>query len=174
VAVSAPEHPRSDEYQSAYERYVALVPKGDILESLERQREQLLALVRSIPGEKEEFRYAPDKWSMREVVGHVIDAERIFGYRALCIARGETKSLPGFQENDYARNSEAGGISLSQLAEEFGHVRSSHIHLFRRLRPAEWLRLGTADGHPISVRALAYIIAGHAAHHEGILRERYL
>jgi hypothetical protein len=127
----------------------------------------------SVPEERAGFRYAPEKWSIREVVGHVIDCERVFGYRALSLARGETQSLPGFDETVYAARAGHDRFTLSSLVEEFQCLRQSHLHMFRRLSDTAWLTKGTANGHPTSVRGLAYVIAGHLRHHMSILTSRY-
>jgi hypothetical protein len=150
------------------------VTETDVLEALTRQREELPAALAGVRGEAERFRYAEGKWSIRQVVGHVVDSERVFAYRALCIARGETGPLPGFDENEYAASSPAHDCPLSELLEEFVLVRQANLSLFRHLDEKAWKRVGTANSHPLSVRALAYIIVGHPRHHLAVLQERYL
>ena len=165
--------PAEAEYAPFYANYVAAVPEGGVLDVLRAQPEQIARLAASVPADRETFRYAPGKWSVREVVGHMIDAERVFGYRAFCIGRGEAQPLPSFDENAYVAASGANARSLASLAEEFAQVRVANLALFERLGDEACRRMGTASGKPVSVRALVYIIAGHAAHHLTVLRERY-
>lgn len=153
---------------------VALVPDGNVLEGLLLQLAETNELLSGLEAARAELRYAPGKWSVKEVLGHVLDAERIFAYRALCVARGERHPLPAFAENDYAANADLSGISLAELLEQFGHVRRGNVLFFRSLRDADWARRGTANGHTVTARGLAYVIDGHARHHVGILRTRYL
>ena len=126
------------------------------------------------PGEGERYRYAPGKWSVRELVGHLIDTERIMAYRAVCVARGETASLPGFDENAYVANATFDDYPLPELLNEFVHVREGHLGFFRHLHPEAWLRTGLANHNPISVRALAWVMVGHVRHHMAVLQEHYL
>ena len=165
--------PAENEYASFYARYVALVPEADILGALEQQTQAIGRLAGSVAAEKETYRYAPGKWSVREVLGHLIDAERVFGYRAFCFSRGEQAPLPSFDENQYVSAAGADLIPLAELGDEFAAVRASNLAFLRRLSALEAVRLGTASGKPVSVRALAYIMAGHPRHHLAILRERY-
>lgn len=141
-----------------------------VLADLDRSTPALLAPVLD---ELAGFRYAPGKWSVREVVGHVSDAERVFAYRALTIARGDTTSLPAFEENEWAEVSNADSRSLADLVGELHAVRAASLALFRGFGAAEWERAGTASGKHLAVRALPYIIAGHERHHVEVLRERY-
>lgn len=166
--------PATTEYATYYERYVSLVPEGDILDTLRRQLESTLELLRGIDEEKSDSRYAEGKWSIKELVGHVTDGERIFGYRALRFARGDETPLPGFEQDDYVSNGNFADYSLSELAAEFELVRLANLSLFRHLDEAAWERSGEASENLVSVRALAYLLAGHEAHHMRILRERYL
>jgi uncharacterized damage-inducible protein DinB len=166
--------PGTDEYAPYYGTYIGKVPDGDLRSMLSAQLAETLALIRSIPEARGGHRYAPDKWSIKGVLGHLADSERIFSYRALRIARGDATPLPGFEQDDYVP---AGGFddrTLRDLAEELAAVRQATSHLFAHLDPAALERRGTASGKPISVRALAYIIAGHELHHVGILKTRYL
>jgi DinB superfamily len=165
--------PETTEYAPYYERYVALVRGGDILKTLEDQAGAVRRVVSAVAEARAGFRYAPDKWTIREVVGHWTDAERIFSYRALCFARGEQAPLPSFDENEYARQSGHDAVPLAELLEEFGSVRSATLAQLRHFPAAVWQRVGVASGKPVSVRALAHIMAGHVAHHLAILRERY-
>jgi hypothetical protein len=167
------DRPAESEYASFYAGYVALVPETDILGVLEQQKEELSRLVGSLGPDKETYRYEADKWSVREVLGHMIDGERVFGHRAFCISRGEQAGLPSFDQNQYVTADSADAIPLRELAEEFAVVRRSNLLFLRRLAPAEWTRVGTASGKPVSVRALAWVMAGHPRHHLAVLRERY-
>ncbi len=165
--------PESSEYAPFYAGYVARVPEDDIVSVLQKQADEIRDLARALPAAKETFRYADGKWSIREVLGHLIDGERVFGYRAFCFSRGEQAPLPSFDENQYVAAAGADAIPLAELASEFAAVRASNLAFLRRLSGAEAARLGTASGKPISVRALAYIMAGHPRHHVAVLRERY-
>lgn len=168
------QRPEASEYAPHFEKYVALVPAGDILVTLGSQLEEILALISGLTEAQGDKRYAPGKWSIKEVLGHVLDAERTFAYRALRFARNDLVPLPGFDQNEYVNHANFGRWPLRDLAAEFGHVRHSTLLFFRHLEDDAWQRHGSASGHEVSVRALAYIIAGHAAHHVRILRERYL
>ena len=165
--------PAETEYAPFYARYVALVPETDILAVLEQQVEEFRRLAASVPPERETWRYAEGKWSVREVLGHLVDGERVFGYRAFCFSRGETAPLASFDENQYVSAARSDAIPLRELVDELALVRGSNLVVLRRLEPSEWRSVGTASGHPISVRALAWVMAGHPRHHVNILRERY-
>src|SRR5215218_20299 len=174
MSAPAPVRPEANEYASYYEKYVSLVPDADLVETLERQAAETLALLRALPEERGGHRYEPDKWSVRQVVGHINDGERIFSYRALAIARGERQPLPGMDQEEYMAGVDFDARTLADLLDEFEAVRASTLHLLRHLSPEAWGRRGTASDNEVTVRALAYIIAGHEAHHVGVLRERYL
>lgn len=165
--------PGSDEYAPYYEKYVSLVPEGDVITTLKRQLDSTLALIRGLNESQGANRYAPDKWSIKELLGHIIDTERIFGYRALRFARNDKTPLPGYEQDDYVRNANFDGRQLSDLANEFEGVRRSNIELFKSFTEDAWSRCGTANDYEVTVLALAHIIAGHEAHHVGILRTRY-
>jgi hypothetical protein len=165
--------PSATEYASYYERYISLVPESAILSVLEQQTADLRRLVGDVLPDKETFRYAPNKWSVREVMGHIIDGERVFGYRAFCISRGERSPLPSFDENEYVRASAYNAVPMAQLLEEFLAFRSGNIACLSRLSDKEWGMVGTASNHPVTVRALAYIIGGHFRHHMNGLRGQY-
>lgn len=166
--------PDDTEYLSYYHRYVSLVPEGDIVVTLAKQNEGTLALLRHLSESQGGFRYAPGKWSIKELVAHVSDAERIFAYRALRFARADETPLHGFEENDYVRNGSFDSFPLAEIVSGFDSVRRSTVSLFR-LMPAEAsTRRGKANNAEISVRALAHIIAGHELHHMNVLRTRYL
>jgi DinB superfamily len=166
--------PDVTEYLPYYGRYISLVPDGDILAVLSQQLGETLTLLRSIPESQAGFRYAPDKWSIKELVGHLIDTERIFSYRALCFARNDETPLPGYEQDDYISNASFDDYPIGELADEFESVRRSTLFLFKHLRREAWMRRGIASENEVSVRALAYIIAGHERHHMEILRSRYL
>lgn len=168
------EFPNEGEFAPFYARYVARVPKGDVLKTLATQISDTASLLRSLPEERSRFRYAPDKWSIREVVGHMIDAERIFDHRALSIARGDPTPLPGFDENVYARASRSDARTLAELTSELELVRQSTVALFSSFDAEMVNRRGTANNVEVTVRALAFIIAGHERHHVDVLRSRYL
>jgi hypothetical protein len=166
--------PDSREYVTYFEKYISLVEGDDIIAALSNQIDDTLALIHGLSESQGDLRYAPGKWSIKEVIGHLIDTERIFAYRALRFARNDQSALPGFDENSYVANSNYGARLLADLAEEFEFVRKANIYLFRQLGEEVWLRRGKANDNEISVRALAYNIAGHELHHLGIIRERYL
>jgi DinB superfamily len=165
--------PEAGEYAPYYETYISLVPGSDIVGALEAQRLQMLQLFAARSEREGNFRYAPDKWTVKEVLGHVTDSERIFAYRALRIARGDQTPLSGFEQDDYVRAAGFGERTLADLAEEFAHVRGATAALFRSMGKDSWLRRGVANKSEVSVRALAFIIAGHELHHRRILDERY-
>ncbi len=165
--------PASTEHSSFYERYVALVGNGDITTVLESQLHDVMELLGGISESDAAFRYAPDKWSVKQLVGHLIDAERVFGYRSLVFARNDATPLPGFSEDDYVREASFDDRTLSSLMQEFEMVRRGHIAMFTNLPANAWTHHGTANGASVSVRALAYIMAGHERHHVGIIRSRY-
>ena len=167
-------HPDPTEYPEYYGRYISQVPQGDIVTILEQERDAALALLNGLPPAKADFRYAPGKWNIKEVLGHVIDAERIFAYRALRFARNDKTPLPGFEQDDYMPHARFGDRELGDLIREFATVRQASLFLFRPLDTAAWDRRGTASGGEISVRALAYVLAGHEIHHRRILETRYL
>jgi hypothetical protein len=164
--------PPATEYAPYYEKYIALVPEDDILAVLEGQLAETLALLRPIPEAKGGQRHPPYTWSIKEVVGHLNDTERIFGYRALRFARSDSTPLPGFDENAYVRAAEFDLVPLYELVSEFEALRRSHLFLLASLSEIAWGRVGQANGNDVSVRALAYIIAGHTRHHTAILRQR--
>jgi len=167
------ERPTETEYAPFYAGYIAKIQSGDVLEILESQSSELRRLAAAATPEQEVFRYGPGKWSVREVCGHLIDGERIFGYRAFRIGRGDQTPLPGFDENEYVAASGYHERDLTSLVEEFSLVRAGNLAILRNLAGDAWPRVGTANNHPVSVRALAYIMAGHVNHHLGILGAKY-
>jgi uncharacterized damage-inducible protein DinB len=166
--------PAPDEYAPHHAAYISKVPDGDLLETLERQWEELGCLLEELDDEAADFRYAEGKWTVKELLGHLLDAERIFAYRLLCVARGEQAPLPGFDENAYVAHAGFQARPLEALLEEYDLIRGSTLALLRGLDEASLHRRGISNQHPVTARALAWILAGHELHHMGILRERYL
>ncbi len=166
--------PEKNEYAEFYANYVSLAGETDVVSTLRNQTDELRDLLVGISAEKENFRYAPDKWSVKELLGHIIDGERVFSYRALRISRGDQTPLAGFEENAYVANSNFSDSGFADLIEEFSLLRGANVLLFKNLTDEAWRRTGTASDATISVRALAFIMVGHVRHHTNILRERYL
>ena len=166
--------PEETEYLPYYGKYVSLVEDGDVIAALGKQLPETLGLLQGVPEERAGFRYAPGKWSIKELVGHMIDSERIFAYRALRFARNDRTPVPGYEQDDYIREASFDDCALGDLAAEFASVRQSSLFLFKHLSEEAWTRRGTANDSEVSVRALAYIIAGHELHHREILRSKYL
>ncbi len=165
--------PEPTEYAPYFEKYVSKVQGGDILSLLESQRLQTAQLFAASSERDGNFRYAPDKWTIKEIVGHLSDSERIFSYRALRIARGDQTPLPGFEQDDYVKMGNFAEQALADLVQEYGLIRVSTLALLRSFDAEAWERRGTASEKPITVRALAFVIAGHELHHREILNERY-
>jgi hypothetical protein len=168
------ERPPATEYAPFHADYVTAVPEGDIFEILARQHTAFPEFLQSIGEGLGSHRYAPDKWSVKEVVGHVNDAERVFSYRALRFARGDETPLASFEQEGYVPKGNFNARTLSSLADEFSHLRAATLDLFFHLDEDAFARRGVASGAVVSVRAMAFVIAGHVVHHERILRERYL
>ena len=167
------EKPGASEHAPYFSRYIDLVPAGDVLSVLRSQIDGTMAELRGISDADSLHRYAEGKWSIREVVGHLSDAERIFCYRALRFARNDRTPLPGFEENDYVPAARFDARDWGGLIEEYGAVRRSSLCFFGGLDEGAWDRRGVASEHEISVRAIAYAVAGHELHHMRIVRERY-
>jgi hypothetical protein len=167
------ERPMEGEHNPYYSKYISLVTEGDVLGLLERQPAELKTLAAGLSGDRETYRYAPGKWSVRQVIGHMTDAERVFGYRAFRISRGDATPLAGFDENLYVDRSPYDAVAAKQLAEEFAFVRAANVAFLRQLDASRWPLKGTANNNPISVRALAYIMGGHVRHHLNGLRDNY-
>ncbi len=166
--------PDPTEYAPYFERYLARVPEGDVVDLLAQQIEETVRLLSGLSEERARYRYAPGKWSVKEVVGHMADTERVLSYRALRFARGDETPLPGFDENALVANAGFDARPLADLLGEFEAVRRATVALFRGFPPEAARRRGVANEKTVSVRALAYIIAGHERHHRDILAERYL
>jgi hypothetical protein len=167
------ERPGADEYGPHCSVYVARVPEGDLVRILDRQIKDTLAILGAVPREREKWAYAAGKWTVREVVGHLADVERVMAYRALRIARGDATELPAFDEDAYVASSGFGRRPLGDLMEELRTARRATVTLLAGLPREAWTRSGHANGHPYSVRGLATVIAGHELHHRAILEERY-
>jgi len=165
--------PQADEYPVFYKGYIDTV-NDDVLTSLEYQIESFPALLREIPSDRAGFAYADGKWNILELVGHILDTERIMAYRALRISRNDATPLPGFEENDYVANAHFSDRTLSSMAEEFEHLRKANLFLVRSFNETELERVGISNGKLISTKALVFIIVGHLNHHIRILKERYL
>ncbi|WP_163100434.1 DinB family protein [Peribacillus alkalitolerans] len=168
------QRPQSNEYAEYYNGYVTQVPEGDLIKVLEELNNKTVEFIKSITEEQGQFRYAPSKWSIKEVLGHIIDTEMIMSYRMLCIARGETVGLPGYDENDFVRNANFDRQSMSDLLERYTIVRKSTIQLLKSLSEESWLRRGVANNYEATVRAIATIIPGHELHHINVLEDRYI
>lgn len=165
--------PDSSEYAPYFHRYLELVPEDDILAALERQISVTASLLGTVDEERARFRYESGKWTIKQVVGHMGDTERILAFRALSISRGETNPLPGFDEDSYVRGGDFDSWPYSDLVDSLAVVRRANILMFRNLSPEAWQRRGIANKTPTSVRGLAYTILGHERHHLQVLRDRY-
>jgi len=166
--------PEPAEYDPYYGRYISLVDSDDIIATLEKQARDTKALLNPLSSQQADFRYAPGKWSIKEVLGHMNDTERIMSYRAMRVARGDKTPIEGFEQDDYVPTGRFDRRTIQDLLEEFAAIRHATIQLLRHFDTEAGERLGTASRKPVSARALAYIIAGHELHHRRILREKYL
>lgn len=165
--------PDPQEYPAYYEPYVALVQGSDLVVAMQHAGKETSAFLDSIGEERGGHRYAPGKWSIRQVIQHIVDTERIFAYRALRFARQDGTALPGFDEEHYAEHGHADDRTLASLVEEFRRVRDASVSLFEGLHPSSLSRMGTCNANRMSVRAIGCLIIGHSLHHAGIIRERY-
>ena len=168
------QRPVSGEFPSYFEGYVARVPETDIISVLREQSSEVTNLIKGISEDRAGFRYGPDKWSVREVLGHIGDTERVMSYRATCLARGEQSELPGFDENEYVRTANFDGWTLAELAAHFENLRQANVAILEHLDLEAWKRKGIVNHNPITVPAIAWVMAGHVRHHLQILHERYL
>lgn len=166
--------PQSGEYNPYYQRYIDLATEDDIVGALDAQARETASLLGGLTEEQAAHRYAPDKWSVKQIVGHMIDGERVFAYRVLSIGRADPAALPGFDQDPWVENAGSDDRSISDLAEELATVRKANVMMMRALSEEAWRRIGTASDNPVSPRALAYVMLGHERHHVRILRERYL
>ena len=165
--------PEPGEFAPYYDRYISLVSGSDILATLDSQRRQMLLLLSGRDESDGDFRYASDKWSVKEVLGHVCDTERIFAYRALRISRADTTPIEGFEQDDYVRYGPFASRPLADLVDDYIAVRRATLTLFRNLDEQAWTRRGITNKNEVSVRAIAYLTAGHELHHRRILEEKY-
>ena len=174
AAVNINVRPQPGQSAPYYDRYISLVQNNDVLAALDEQRRQTLLLLSGRAEADGDLRYAPDKWSLKEVLGHLNDTERIMSYRALRFSRGDATPIEGYEQDDYVRNSPFARRALADLIEDYIAVRRATVSLFRNLDEVAWARRGIANKNEVTVRALAYIIAGHELHHRKIIEEKYL
>ncbi len=168
------EKPQTGEYAPYFGRYISLVPEGDLLATLETQGTRTLSVLRGLSESDGDFCYEPGKWSIKQMVGHMNDTERVFAYRLLCAARNDRSPLPSFEQDGYVQFGGFAGRTLANLVEELAAIRKTTLCLLRGLEDSAWTRQGIVNQLEVSVRAIGYMIAGHELHHQGILRERYL
>lgn len=166
--------PEPGEYNAYYETYIGKIPETDIVSVLGAQRDATLALLEKLPPAKVDYAYAPEKWTVRQVFGHVLDMEWVFGARAFHFARAVPGALPGVDQDDTMKVVDFTTTPWPALLDQYRHLRTANIAFFNSLDDSAWSRQGIASGNPVTVRALAYIIAGHDRHHMGVVRERYL
>jgi hypothetical protein len=174
MAVPQIVRPEPSEYPEYFRRYTSLLPEGDVLELLERQCGETLTLVSGLSEEQALFRYAPEKWSVKQVIGHLSDTERVFTYRALRFSRNDATALPGFEENDFVAGANFDERPFGDVLDEFRSVRAASLTFFRSLNAELAQRSGVANEMAFTVRSVPYILAGHERHHAQVLRERYL
>lgn len=168
------QRPKQSEYNPYFEKYISLIPKGDFLEFLKKQDEELQSLLQDVSNEQGEYRYAPGKWSLKEVLGHMADAERVMSYRLLAVCRGETTSMPSFDPNAYVKNAACNRFSVAELLSDLAHLRACTHSLIKGLTNESLSRVGNVSGNVTSALAIAYILAGHGQHHLSIIKEKYL
>ncbi|MGV3487374.1 MAG: DinB family protein [Tuberibacillus sp.] len=166
--------PESNEYIEYYSLYINMVPEGDIIQILNEQVKDTVALLKDLTEPQAEFRYEEGKWSIKQLIGHIADTERVMIYRLLCIARGETVSLPGFDQNAYMDNASFDEQTIDDLLADLTAVRMASVTLLKGLKEHDWAKMGIANQANVSVRALAYIMAGHERHHRAFIKERYI
>lgn len=166
--------PKAEDHIPYFSRYIGLVPEDNVITALENDKDAFLSFVSSIPAAKEDYAYAPEKWTIKQVICHVIDTERVFSYRAMCFARGEKQTLPSFEENDYAANANLEHTDLHLLAQEFDAVRRSTILLFKQMGEKELLCQGNMASGKANALSLGFTICGHGKHHVNVMKERYL
>ena len=165
--------PEANEHAEYYGKYIQLVPEGDVVATLESQGKKFVEFLRGIPEAKGSYRYADGKWSVKEALGHIVDGERIFAYRAVRIARADKTPLPGFEQDDYVKAAGHDRAKLADLIEEFEALRKANVLALKHLDDDAWTRRGTASGNEVSVRALANILVGHVEHHWKVLKDKY-
>lgn len=166
-------HPQENEYGDFYNGYIRLVEPPNVIQTLIQQGQQVYALIQTLTNEQANYRYAEGKWSVKEIIGHLVDTERIMSYRALCISRGEQTALPGYDHNTYVQEADFDQRSMQSLSTEYDALRNANISMFNSFTPKQIEQTGTANDVTVSVCALAFIIAGHEKHHLNILEEKY-
>lgn len=166
--------PLTGEYPPYFEKYISLVKEGDIFEILNEQKNNHINFLLELPAEKADYRYQPDKWSIKEVLNHITDTERIMSYRALRFARNDSQALPGYEQDDYVKYGNAAARTMEDLCEEFRLLRDSSIHMFRSFNEEMLLRAGQANKYQVTPRGILFMLAGHELHHIQIIKERYL
>lgn len=166
--------PQANEFPAYYKHYLELVTETDVMKALKDQVMDIQAMISEIPEDKEGFAYADGKWTIKEVIGHIIDTERVLGYRAMRFARKDKTVLPGFDENEFVKNADFNKRTLYELGHEFAIVREANLALFKTFNDDDATQIGNANGNAVSVRAIVYMIAGHATHHMNVVREKYL
>ena len=162
------------EYSAYHKTYIQAIENVELIEELEICLHDFIKFVQNIPMDKFDFRYAEGKWTIKDIIQHLIDCKRIFGYRALCVSRNDKTSLPGFEENDYVENTDSNTRSIQSLLSELAAVRESTILLFKSFSVEQLMRIGIVNNNEISVRAIGFIVIGHQIHHQKIFEERYL
>ncbi|MEL7499685.1 MAG: DinB family protein [Planctomycetota bacterium] len=167
-----PGRPLADEYLDYFETYISLVPESDILNQLDSQTSDMSAMRAAVPADQEQVLHAPYTWTIKQVVGHCIDTERVFAYRAARFAAGDKTSLPGFDQDTFVANTDYNACELGSLVDELVETRKSNLSLFRRQNNESWMRGGSADGKKMTVRAAAYVMVGHIRYHWAIVRKR--
>ncbi len=168
------ERPIESEYPEFYHTYIKLIPDGDVYEFLEKQKRLFIGLIDSIPEDKLLYRYEEGKWTIKQVVGHIIDTERIMAYRALAFSRGERQAIPGFNENDYVEKGAFNQKEITNLIDEYLKIREANLSMIKNFDEQMMVRKGNANDFWFSVRSLIFIIAGHAEHHMNVIKSRYL
>jgi len=168
------DRPTEKEYAAYFGKYIDLVPKGNVIKIMEKQNEQFCEFLAQVSEKKADYRYADGKWSIREVIGHMIDAELVFLYRALRFSRNDSTKLAGFEQDDFIAHSNYSQQSLTDLIEQFYLLRKTSVSFFKSLSKAMWSNKGTASGNQGTVRAIAFIMAGHVIHHMQIINKKYL
>ena len=166
--------PETNEYAPYYQRYVDLINREDVLSIFKETTEEIISFFNKVSEEQAEYRYAVGKWSMKEVFAHIIDSERIFGYRVLAISRGEKNPLPGFAENDYVVNGKYQNRSLQSMLAEYTHLSAANLELFNSLDDEMLSQRGIASGKEVTARAIIFVTVGHEKHHFDIIKSRYL
>ena len=166
--------PKAGSYPEEAELYIRVVPSNDLLGYFDSQKESVATVAAGLSEDQLLYRYAKGKWSVKDIFSHITDCERIYCYRSLCIARGEKQSLPGFEENDYAREANADKRNIESIISEYKTVRASTIELFKSFTDEMLNRVGIANESPRSIRAMGYITAGHEIHHLNVIKERYI